>query len=220
MNIRTPRTLRRARGPKIKAICDGTFTGTQPLIEALVENSTHAPAWRPVRAAAALGLAAQDPPAGHVWMTPAEFAAFIERHFPVRSNRAGRLQSELGIARSRRHAILEDGAPVGKAEALACAHYALGLPLPIPPGDTTAFAGWIEPRFGLVSALTAALDVAPRYITSRLKGYEVTSRGRRERLPDAGLIRALDWVWRVGPISPYGRRLPAAAFPGQDTELA
>lgn len=208
--MRTKR-LGRPRLPAIRTVVAGAFEGTQEIVEAVVKESTHLPAWRPVRAAAALALAGEQHRAVNPWMTTAEFADWVAG---FRKNDRGLIQTAVGIAPSRRKSIL-DGAPISRTEALAIAHYRAGLPLPLPVGDVAAFGAWVVPRFGPVRALSRTLGLSEDYINDRLNGFDITHSARVIRTPEVSLIRAMDWVWRVGPISPYGRRLPGAAFPGQ-----
>jgi hypothetical protein len=93
-----------------------------------------------------------------------------------------------------------------------------GLPLPCPIDSGEAFSEWFAPRFGTAGPVSRALELNPKFIPERLNGYVVRDGAREARSPGSTLLRALDWVWRVGPYSPYGQRLPSAAFPGQHTE--
>lgn len=204
---------RRARTPAITNVVAGTYEGTREIVEAVVKESTHVASWRPVRAVAVMAMAGEVVER-HEWMATAEFTDWFN---DFRRNRRTLVQEQIGMATSRRGAIL-DGARITKVEALAIAHYRAGLQPPVLPGDTEGFRTWFDAWFGGPMVMNKVLELSRTYINERLSGYAVTSNGRAARLPDVGLIRALDWVLRVGPFSPYGRRLPGTAFPGQKTE--
>lgn len=205
----------RPRGPAIRNVVAGTYAGTEEIVTALVRESTHLEAWRPVRAAAMAALIGEEVNAVHLWMTTAEFSAWLDVHFPPRKKGAkDGLMRELGMTTRRRAAIL-GGAPITKVEALACAHYATGRAMPVPPRDTEAFSGWVEAQFGATKAICKTLNLGKDYIADRVRGYDSTAHGRMERLPEPDLIRAMDWCLHVGPFSPYGPRIPARAFPSQ-----
>lgn len=207
---------RRSRPAAAKALVAGTYEGTQEVVEAVVAASNRTPAWRAVRAAAVMALAVENTPAAqHEHMRTDEFRTWVEA-FTAQGGRMSDIAAEIGMAATRRLSIL-GGARIEKSEALACAHWAAGLPLPIDL-KPEAFAEWFMPRFGGARAVARALGVRETTISDQMRGYEVTSAGRAERLPNVRVVRALDWCWRVGPFSPYGARLPAPAFPGQIVE--
>lgn len=214
--MRTPRRGA-PRSTTIAAAAAGCFIGTGEIMRALATESSGTPAWRPVRAAAILamaGEAAKD----HVWMTREEFVAFEAVHFPPGKRVKASMIDEIGIGRGRRYRILSEGAPITKIEALAMAHYATIRTLPIPANDPPAFAAWMDANFGSVFPVTETLQLNSKYVYNRARGHEVRGAGRLERLPEAALIRALDWIRRVGPYSPYGDPLPAAPFPKPEEE--
>lgn len=210
-----------SRRPAINRIVAGTFEGTDALVARVVKDSAaNMPSWRAARAGVAMAIA-DAASKDHVWMTTAEFAAWFSRFVaPPRPGARLRVSMEevVGIATHRRRAIM-DGARIRKWEALAMAHYAIhGDVLPIAPGDPAAFNAWVTGNFGFVEAIARAVEVEARYISSRMAGYRMVDGQRFARTPEQPIIRALDWVLRVGPYSPYGHRLPAQAFPGQTTE--
>lgn len=207
----------RAKPPAFARVCANTWEGTQPIVEKLVLESTYRPAWRPVRALATMAMAAQTVDhRTHVWMSTAEFQHWHATHFEWR-RRGPKLKDELGIAKTRRLA-LRDGAAVTKIEALAFAHYAAGLPLPceLTPDD---LADWFAPRFSASEGVAAVLHMKADTLLAKMRGYAMKAGVRVAREPDVTLLRALDWVWRVGPFSPYGARIPAPVFPGQPEDL-
>lgn len=206
MTVRTKRSGR-PRAPAIQRITEGLYVGSKEVIEEIVTESAHVPAWRPVRAAAVRALAVKE--SVQPWMWPAEFWHWAGG---LRRGERGVFQSETGIAPARRKAIMH-GAPISPSEALAIAHYRAGLPVPIEL-ESAAFETWFMPRFGAARPVARVLCVNPETLTDQMRGYALTSGGRALRKPDITLVRALDWVWRVGPFSPYGDRL-GEAFPGQ-----
>lgn len=200
---------RRSRPAAIKEATAGTAEGTSDIVAAVIKESTGVPAWRPVRESALMAMAAVDPPKDQVWMTTNEFEYFLGEHFQPNTKRAANLASFLGIGKRRRAAMLA-GARITKVEAMACAHYATGQLVPLMVGSVALFEAWITKSFGAAKPLADALGVADSYILDRMKGYAFTRGQRVERVPDVTIIRAIDWVWRVGPFSPYGHRLRAA----------
>lgn len=201
----------RPRAPAMDRLTANTYVGTREVVDALIKDSSwHPPAWRPVRAAAARALGLREAE-GHIWMTAEEFGRWLETYTP---GKRGEPLRQVGIARSRRAAILDERMPIKAIEALAIAHYRAGLPVPCELAPE-AFEAWFTPRFGYAAAVANVLGVNGRLITEQMRGFAVTSAGRAQRLPDITLVRALDWVWRVGPISPYGATPPGAAYPGQ-----
>lgn len=200
-----PLPVTHARGPLIRRACAKTWPGTADVVAAVVAESVNHRAWQPVRAAALMVTEAN--PDGHVWMTAAEFEACS------RPYRMAEVAAQTGVTQWRRRAILA-GDPVRKVEALAFAHWTAGLPLPVPAGEVEAFAAWVERCFGLTAPVTRALGLRDRdHILDRVRGYTMRSGRRSPRQPEAGLIRAMDWCHRIGPISPYGDRLGPVPFP-------
>lgn len=88
-------------------------------------------------------------------------------------------------------------------EALACAHVALRLPMPIAADDVDAFATWCAERFVQVDEVARCLGVRTDWITDRIRGFDVRGGKREARTPDAGLIRAMDWLRCCGPFNPW-----------------
>lgn len=209
-----PASRGRPRKPAILTVVKGAHPGTAELIEALVRESIYGPHWRPIRSAAVMAMAVSA--AGdHVWMTTAEFDAWKAMHFPDRRRGAtSGLMRVLDMGKGRL-ASIRAGSPVKKWEALACAHYALGLPLPIESGNPEVFARWIVETFGATVSIAGAAGLAKDRIADRMSGRELCRGVSVKREPEEAMIRALDWIRRVGPFSPYGQRAQAEAFPGQ-----
>lgn len=201
----------------IKEMTHRTWDGTAPLMTVIAEESQYGECWRPVRAAAALALAARDVEPGHVWMTTDEFRHFLDKVIG-RGRKQGtgteRLMEMVSIGYARRHYIL-NGSPIHKVEALACAHASLGLPLPIPAEQHALFGAWLHEFFGEVAPVAAALEVDPRTLHRRVAGFSNDRGVRRACEPEAQIIRAMDWLWRVGNVSPFGKRPLAPPFPSQ-----
>lgn len=190
----------------------GCYAGTTALVQGIVDESKFVSAWRPLRAGAILAAAHAAP---RVWMTRDQFADWItvqsfaarRRGDPVKPAEA------TGISSHQRLSILRGVRAVEKTEALACAHYAMQLAMPVPAGDVEGFADWCGRTFGAVNEVTKWLDLPGNYITDRMRGFDVRKGVRHEVAPGAGLIRALDWVARVGPICPYGDLPEVETFP-------
>lgn len=195
-----------------------TWDGTAPMLETLAYESKHMHAWRPVRAAVVAAMRdLQEPQDGPV-MSGAEFETWrAEAKLLAKAREDGNPYDRIGISAYQAREFGKNGAP--KMIALACAHYLLGRPLPIPSGDPRALDEWYTPRFGGVERVGEWLGVSGNWMTVRMRGFEMVRGERVERKPEAHLIRALDWLANVGPIVPYGaRRGPLAIWPGQDLE--
>lgn len=220
MSTAKHRKVGRPRLPAIEHICSNTYLGTNELVEALVAESTNSmKAWRPVRAATVAALSVERSRGTRTWMTQAEFGAWAQQHFPTGRKTAGlTMEVAVGITKKRRKSILE-GSEVTPTEALAMAHFStLGWARPIMPGNAEVFSAWYTPKFGAALPAAMVLEIKDATISDRLRGYALKRGARHERLPEIGLIRALDWLYRVGPFCPYGERPPGAAFPGQEVE--
>lgn len=129
----------------------------------------------------------------------------------------------IGMSERRRLALLQAALPADVAagiigeeerpppptaittiESLACAHVAIGLPMPIARGDVGEFATWCAERFGHVDDVARCLGVRTDWITDRIRGFDIRGKKREARAPDAGLIRAMDWLAYAGPFNPWG----------------
>lgn len=144
----------------------------------------------------------QDLGAGS-WMTAAQFSEWSERHFPARRRIGDAMEQAVGLSKQAARRRREGDVKVSKQEALACAHYAMGFPMPAPAGDVEAFSRWFAARFVTAYSVNAWLELGGGAITHCLRGFVLRDGSRFEALPDATLIRALDWVWRVGPVVPW-----------------
>lgn len=207
----------------LEQLTRGRYADAPALVQATLDESKGVFAWRPVRAAALVALAeieAED----RVWMTLEEFAAWRATH-RIDDMRFGyiRTREAIGMASSRIKALVaglkgEPVTPISVIEALACAHFSMGLKPPVPAGDVEAFSEWFGPRFGAVEPLARWLKVRGETITDRLRGYDMRDGRRRDRLPEIDMIRAMDWIWRVGPVCPFGIRQPVEIWPGQGVQ--
>jgi hypothetical protein len=202
----------------LAGVAAGTWDGTAEILEVIAYESKHVHAWRPVRAAALAAMRDLVEPEGEGIMSPEEFARWrSEAKVLARARGDGNIHDRMGISPWTARQYEQKGAP--KLIALACAHYLLGRPLPIPSGDSRALEDWFTPRFGGVQRVADWLGVSRDWLTARLKGWEMVKGERVERYPEANLIRALDWMYNVGPICPYGARREALAiWPGQDLD--
>lgn len=212
-----PKRTGRPRGPAIKNVVAGSYAGTQEIVERVVKESVGPVSWRPVRAAAAMALALEGAGAHHCWMTQAEFEAWYLRFASGKRAHVREVEALVGIGHPRMKRLIA-GEAVTKTEALAMAHYAIfGARLPIEAHHAPTFAAWYEAHFAATRTPADTLCVAKAYISDRMRGYGIDHGQRVAREPGVALIRALDWMLRVGPCSPYGVRL-GAAYPGQKTE--
>lgn len=205
------------RQAAIKEAANDCWDGTAEIIEAVVRESRNAGAWCPVRAGAMMTMAGP----GEIHMTAEQFAIWKKQ--------ARNLAKVLGITERpiddltmTRDRFSDLGNPrraervnarVTRAEALACAHYLAGFPKPCGPDD---LADWFFPRFGTFASVAPVLDFEVRAISRRINGYQIVNGERQPFVPEGSFIRALDWLWRVGPVNPYGTRPTLAFWPGQD----
>lgn len=208
----------RARAVILREMAAGLYPDASGLIDTIVSESRGPTAWRPARAAA---LRIQAEAEGRVWMTVEEFELWITTQTLLtrKLKRAEKPMEAVGLSPYLKITLLRGKRPVAKTEALAMAHYAAGRPLPCPVGDSEAFDAWFTPRFGAVDAVASWLGLRGEYISDRRRGYDIALGERKERLPDATLLRALDWVWTYGPWCPYGEQVTPAIFPNQDLEV-
>jgi hypothetical protein len=161
-----------------------------------------------------LALTAMGDPAERIWMTREQFEAWWARCNA--GPRKLRLDaSEVGISREMARARIEGRQRVRKIEALAIAHHALGFPMPIEAGSVRAFNDWFMPRFVTREPLNDWLDLGPGTLGLYLQGYTIKQGKRWDRIPDACMIRAVDWVYRVGPVCPWTPP-GVAVFDGQE----
>lgn len=217
------RVLRGRREAAAEA-AEGCWEGTADLVEAFTLESRHVYGWRPLRAA--LLLAREDAERAAIsdqkgGMSGPEFAAWMKEAKAVLKVRGlahgssyTAVEEALGIGPDTRRSFARNGAP--KLVALACAHVLFGFALPVPPEDPEAFDAWYRPRFMTAASVADWLQVDGGWIGARLSGFETLKGERVERLPPAYLIRALDWLWRMGPVSPYGQKAAVPIWPGQD----
>jgi hypothetical protein len=215
MNTPARRTLTREEAAA--QLAHGTWDGTLDLLTALAYESMHAFGWRPRRAA--ILYAEQDIGAAEdrVFMSGPEFAAWrtdAKALAKARGHDRDVAGAVLGLSAFQARSLSEKGA--SKAVALACAHYLFGLELPIAAEDPRLFEEWYRPRFGGTERVADWLQVNPNWLSARLRGFEVIKDERVERLPPAYLIRACDWLWRVGPFCPYGDRKAIPLWTGHD----
>lgn len=212
-----PLTGRKSLSMEVAAaeVARGAWEGTADLVEAVAAESRYAHGWRPLRAALVRAVADLESGGGQVW-DGARFTAWeAEAKLIAKARGDGKLSERLGLSPLQWRKARKDG--LDKARALACLHYSLGLPMPIPAEDTRAFDEWYRPRFGGVDRVADWLGVSKDWLGDRLRGYELVGAKRSDRLPPAWLIRALDWLFTVGPITPF--ETPFAPYwPGQSLE--
>jgi hypothetical protein len=194
---------------QIAKLTKDSWQGTAAMIEKVMAESSHARRWTPTRSAVLATTVANRV----LWMTPAQFNDFLlAQDFLAKKKGTPKPVDALGL-KAVKMDYLRGARAVTKVHALAMAHFAAGLPMPIEPENTEAFDQWFTERFGQAAPVTAFLDVSQSYITDRLRGFDITTKGRAVRLPSAALIRALDWVLRFGPFCPYGEPVELFTFP-------
>lgn len=209
----------------------GTYEGTADLVEILIAESKFAYGWRPVRAAILYALRDMRPDDSDddtVYLTPEQFQTWLAEAKALAKARGDGLKPAdvLGLTAFQIRAMAsgyggkEATGVRSKAIALACAHYAAGMPLPIPAGDAAALDAWFRPRFGGVDRVVQWLGMSKKTLSDRLRGYSLRGEERVTREPEAYLIRALDWLHVVGPVCPYGPKPPVDIWPGQSKELS
>lgn len=174
---------------------------------ALQSESMNQPGWKPLRAAV---LHAQADLGPRVWMTAGELVRWrIEQQAldKVRKRPRGSADRATGLNAAKVRNIVA-GLPVRKVTALACAHYALDLPLP--PADLLA---WYASRFALAQPVYQWLEMGAETFGQQVRGFKIHHGARIEAPASEAFLRALAWLDRMGPICPYGERAPITAFP-------
>lgn len=204
------------RQAAVKKAAEGCWEGTDKLIAVLVEESRHKGAWRASRAAVLRSL---DPFDG-VHMTPAEFSTWRKqaRALAKITGRDETPVQDLGMHPKRfaelgsQERFRNRNMRVSRDEAMACAHYLTGLPKPCTVEELPA---WFWPRFGSFATVAPFLSLDARTVAARINGYMIVNDERRIVTPDGSFLRALDWLWRFGPVHPYGERHSVPLWPGQ-----
>lgn len=201
-----------SRADQISRLTKDAWPDAGDLVTKILDESKGVTSWRPARAA--LLHSAQE----RSWMTPIQLQAFLLSHDFL----AKRLGQEKALAllpelKSPKLDYLRGIRPVPKMIALACAHVQACFEMPIPAGDVPAFDRWFTEHFGHAAGVTEFLDVAESYITDRIRGYDMSRTGRQARLAGPALIRALDWVRRMGPFCPFGEGSSPALWPQKES---
>lgn len=205
----------------------GTYEGTSDLVEILIAESKFAFGWRPARAGLLYALRDCNLPSDTVYMTPERFAAWVDEAKLVSGARGSKMKPSeiLGLSNHQIRAMAVGHRDVpatgvtSKMIALACAHYSMGLELPVPAGDARALDEWFRLRFGGTDRVVQWLGITAKTLSDRLRGYGIRGNKRYERQPEAFVIRALDWLYTVGPICPFGPKPAVDIWPGQSKEI-
>ncbi|MBU0801377.1 MAG: hypothetical protein KKA05_10320 [Alphaproteobacteria bacterium] len=198
-----PRTSAEQRERSIQRLVAGTTPNTRPLLEALLAESTYPANWKPLRAAMEI-MVVEDH--GRVWMSPEQLTTWkaeAKALCRARGLPTTRIHDHIGMSAAMLKVRCAGSVPVTKLESLACAHFAFGLDLPIAAGDARAFADWFRPLFGGTTQVSRWLGIDHDMIDARMAGFAIRGGKRFERSPEIGMIRALDWLIRIGPITPY-----------------
>lgn len=192
----------------LEKLAENKWPDTSDLVDSIFEESTRGYAWRPKRAAIAHAEAFSV-----CWMKPEEFTHWlIAGRASARKLRVPLPHVALSLNRDAVGDYQAGRRSVPKITALACAHWAFNL---TPPTfEDESFDQWFAVRFGEATKIEEWLNMARGLLPDYLRGFEIRSGSRVDKIPHPTLIRALDWVWRKGPFVPYGERAPEV-FPGQ-----
>ena len=186
------------------------------LCMAVTRESNGAFGWRAGRDALVRAIASVDQDLVH--MTPEEFRAWWAKqsHFlNYKKSMASKVIRDIGIHPANAHLILKGEAKVSRAQALACAWYALDLKLPVDPQDQPAIRQWMLRRFGTMSPVSLYLGYSREILSIWALGYKMVNGKRAERpVPLTGLC-AMAWVDRMGAVNPYGQAPRYLSFPTQ-----
>jgi hypothetical protein len=202
----------------------GTYAGTDKLVTSLIEESKHAHGWRPLRAGilyAQRETAQRNSDADVIYMTGEQFTSWVAEAKALAKARGDGLKPSdvLGVSTLVIKGMKDRGV-TSKPIALACAHYSVGLPMPIEAGSSRALDDWYRPRFGGTERVAEWLQIAAKTLSNRLRGFELRGGDVRvDREPEAYWVRALDWIHTVGPFCPFGPKPAVDIWPGQTAEL-
>lgn len=206
-----------ARRKSVEEAAAGCWEGTDELIAHVVKESLHKGAWRPARASLMAALA--DP--GDQHMSAAQFGLWKKqaRRLANLQKRTEKPEEDMGIPLNRFYEMsspsrrASKGVYTSRAEAMACAHYLLGYPKPCTP---EGLREWFNPRFGAMPGVLDAIGLESTAFAARLNGYWIDDGVKKIVVAEGYFIRALDWIWRFGPVNPYGAPPALAFWPGQD----
>lgn len=214
----------RLPGKRQKPVADATkgcWDGTQAIVAEVVHESRGQPVWKPVRAATMLAQNNADP-----FMYPEEFARWriMAKGLARAMKLVGHPREIMGFSTTYYRDLgnaarcAKKGYRISKVYALACAHFSMGYDAPT---DAAGLKPWFWERFAQLASAADALDLDKSALSSYLHGYRL-EQGEKVLTPAPPyVIRALDWLWRNGPSSPYGPRpeyYPSAAIPPADEE--
>jgi hypothetical protein len=211
-----PREFGEATRDTLAELDKGAWPGTADLLEQIAAESRFAYTWKPMRAALLIAARDLQPHEGPIWSGD-RFAQWeAEAKLLAKARGDGRPRDRLGFTADQARKMRAEG--VEKVRVLACAHYTLGLPQPVPAGDVRTFEDWFYPRFKSANAVAPWLGVSVPFLNDRLRGFATKGADRTPREPEAWLIRALDWVATVGPLMPYPDKPSPAVWPDQDLD--
>lgn len=201
--------------PKLSRLALNTQPGTDRLLQAVVDESKGMPTWRPLRAVMDAELADR---AGRIWMTTDQFETWRREQEILRRRRKDPINAldAVGIGKTRRRTLLHGRDTATRCEALACAHYAGRMEVPIDLESHEAFADLIETYFGGVKRVSAWLGVDHNHMANQMRGFRLNNRKERVATPlDVTIVRGLDWIVRVGAFCPYGEPRSPETFTGK-----
>lgn len=140
------------------------------------------------------------------WMTTQQFTRWRQEQEILRKRRKddATVLDQLDVGVIRRRKLTKGEAQVSAIEALAFAHFALGLDLPFGIADHEAFSEFVRRKFPSLSDIALWLQVDPGTISEQMAGVRVNR--HRETVPapiNPILARALHWAACVGRVNPW-----------------
>ena len=153
--------------------------------------------WNPDVDAAARAL---EPP--REWMSQEDFADVWRRYFHRARTAPG--VEIIGINAPVAKRIITGERPIRKVEALSVYHFLMGWRPPPLVDEPESFRIWFEGVFGdAQNPVGDWLELSSQArILDYMRGHTVIMGRTFDRRPGVALVRALDWVRRVGPIVP------------------
>ena len=202
------------------ALPTASWPDTEDLVKTLLtERRGSHQGWRPITAAMQITQRTEQP-----WMTAEQFDAWYKTsRAKERAAYSALRASDKNTPRSPLpHQILEvnkiypvrwrhGDLPIPKPVALACAHYALNYEISY-ENEPEAISAWFA-EHGLQATPAARwLGINSNLIEAALRGFRVRAGQRIPYKPRAYMLRALDWMVRVGPFVPYASHASQASM--------
>lgn len=204
----------------------GTYEGTGDLVEMIIAESKNVYGWRPGRAALIHAIRDLRHPEAP-YLTPDQFRVWVDEAKALIRARKLDFSSPrhvLGLTPEQYRRITSGKAGIeatgvrSRPIALACAHFQMGLPMPVEPDDHRALSAWFDACFSSSERVAEWMGVDSRTLSNRLRGYSLSGDTRQKQKVEAYWVRALSWLQIMGPVVPYGPKTPTPLWPGQNTE--